>query len=49
MCDGHDCANTGTVKLGEEWYCREHAEAIQSGIDTMFEDEMNNVEMDIDF
>ena len=49
MCDGYECSNVGTVCIGGEWYCTEHSEAIKTGIDPMFENEMNNFEIDIDF
>jgi hypothetical protein len=45
MCDGHDCPNSATRRVGRAWYCEDHAEAMETGIDPMFEDSIDYEEL----
>ena len=43
MCDGYECTDEATDKVGKNWYCEEHAIAMETGVDPMFEDEVLSI------
>lgn len=46
MIDGYPCTAEGTIEVNGKWYCEDHAECAESGVDPLTQaayDEENQV------